>query len=94
MQIKIRVDRVSLKESVFRLATITGAAVEVNWRTVPDEHYMVLLGRLQQKRDQEKSQGLGSPLEDRHTAPKRKGPECPFSSRSCSSYTGSIWRVH
>ena len=46
---QIRVDRVSLKESVFCLATITGAAVEVNWRAVPHEHYMVFLRGLQQK---------------------------------------------
>ena len=39
----------SLKESVLRLATIAGAVVEVNWCTVPDKHYMILLGGLQQK---------------------------------------------
>ena len=49
MEIKIRVDRGSLEESVFRLATITGAAVEFNWKTVPDKHYMVFLRRLEQK---------------------------------------------
>ena len=56
MKLRIGVDQVLLKESVFRLATITGAAVEVNWRTVPDEHYMVLLRGLGKDRDQQKSQ--------------------------------------
>ena len=46
---QIRVDRVSLKESVFCLAAIADAAVEVNWRAVPDEHYMVFFRRLQER---------------------------------------------
>ena len=41
---------VSLKEGVFSLATIAGAAVEVNWRPVPYKHDMVFLRWLQQER--------------------------------------------
>ena len=68
---------ISLKVGVVRFTAVADTGVEVCWRSVPDEHYLVPFRRLKQILWRVfANEGLH--LEGRGIAPRHKSPVCQF----------------
>ena len=82
---------ISLKVGVVRFTAVADTGVEVCWRSVPDEHYLVPFRRLKQILwGVFANEGLH--LEGRGIAPRHKSPVCRFLSMFGSNCIPSTFR--